>query len=167
MRKRSAYVLAIVAFTLYGGSMVNAQSPSPSELQQIAERAYIYAYPLVVLKATGAAMPVNHLTHVPAFPDANFRLVIRPNADTLYSTAWLDLSKEPILIHVPDAGGRYYLLQFMDAWTETCADPGKRTSGTGEAWFGIVGPGWQGQLPPHVTRLDAPTNQVWLLGRTQ
>jgi hypothetical protein len=167
MGKKSASVLAIAAFTLFGGSMVNAQSPSPNEVRDIAERAYIYAYPLVVLGATGAAMPVNHLTHISAFPDANFRLVIRPNADTLYSTAWLDVSKEPMLLHVPDSGGRYYLLQFMDAWTETFADPGKRTTGTGEAWFAIVGPGWSGKLPEHVTRLDAPTNHVWLLGRTQ
>jgi hypothetical protein len=72
-----------------------------------------------------------------------------------------------MLLHVPDSAGRFYLLQFMDAWTETFADPGKRTTGTSEAWFAITGPGWHGELPPHVTRLDAPTNQVWLLGRTQ
>jgi hypothetical protein len=72
-----------------------------------------------------------------------------------------------MLLHVPDSAGRFYLLQFMDAWTETFADPGKRTTGTSEAWFAIVGPGWHGQLPPNVTRIDAPTNQVWLLGRTQ
>jgi hypothetical protein len=112
-------------------------------------------------------MLINHLTHVAAFPDASFRLIVRPNADTLYSTSWLDVSKEPMLLHVPDSGGRFYLLQFMDAWTETFADPGKRTTGTGEGWFAIVGPGWSGKLPDDVIRLDAPTNHVWLLGRTQ
>jgi hypothetical protein len=146
---------------------VAAQNLNPNEAKQIAERAYIYAYPLVVMEATGAAMPLNHLTHVAKFPDANFRLIVRPNADTLYSTAWLDVSKEPLLLHVPDSGGRFYLLQFMDAWTETFADPGKRTTGTSEAWYAIVGPGWSGSLPNHVVRLDAPTNHVWLLGRTQ
>ncbi len=146
---------------------VNAQIPGPGEIQEIAERAYIYAYPLVLLEATMSALPVNHLTHVAAFPDANFRLIVRPNADTLYTNAWFDVSKEPMLLHVADSGGRFYLLQFMDAWTETFADPGKRTTGTGEAWFAIVGPGWSGKLPANVTRLDAPTNQVWLLGRTQ
>jgi hypothetical protein len=152
--------------------MTNAQTidaviPRPGEIQEIAERAYIYAYPLVLLQATMAALPVNHLTHVSAFPDASFRLIVRPNADTLYTNAWFDVSKEPILLHVADSGGRFYLLQFMDAWTETFADPGKRTTGTGEGWFAIVGPGWSGKLPPNVTRLNAPTNQVWLLGRTQ
>jgi hypothetical protein len=165
MRRESWFVCAALAAFLV--TMVNAQNPSPDEVKQIAERAYIYAYPLVVMEATGAAMPLNRLVHVAEFPDASFRLIVRPNADTLYSTAWFDVSKEPILLHVPDSGGRFYLLQFMDAWTETFADPGKRTTGTREAWYAIVGPGWSGRLPDGVVRLDAPTNHVWLLGRTQ
>jgi hypothetical protein len=160
-----SHLSVIVALTLCIVP-VAAQNLSSNEANQI-ELAYIYAYPLVVMEATGAAMPLNHLTHVAEFPDANFRLIVRPNADTLYSTAWLDVSKEPLLLHVPDSGGRFYLLQFMDAWTETFADPGKRTTGTSEAWYAIVGPGWSGSLPDHVVRLDAPTNHVWLLGRTQ
>src|SRR5580692_8400007 len=101
-------------------------------------------------------------------PAPGIRQIVRPNADTLYSTAWLDLSQEPILIHVPDSGGCFYLLQFMDAWTETFADPGKRTTGTSEAWIAIVGPRWTGTLPGRVThRYDSATNIVWLLGRTQ
>ena len=146
---------------------MNAQSPSPSDVQKIAQRAYVYAYPMVLLQETMRILPPNHLAHVSAFPDASFRLIVRPNADTLYSNAWIDVSQQPMLLHVPDSGGRFYLLQFMDAWTETFADPGKRTTGTGEAWFALVGPGWHGELPPHVTRLYAPTNQIWLLGRTK
>jgi hypothetical protein len=147
--------------------MTDARSTAPNDLTAIAERAYIYAYPLVLLKATGAVMPLNHLTHIRAFPEANFRLIVRPNADTLYSTAWLDVSREPMLLEAPDSGGRFYLLQFMDAWTETFAVPGKRTTGTGKKWFAVVGPGWSGVLPSGVVRLDAPTNHVGLLGRTQ
>ena len=147
--------------------MTSAQRFDPNNLTAIAERAYIYAYPLVLMGATGAAMPLNRLTHMRSFPDASFRLIVRPNADTLYSTAWLDVSEEPMLLAVPDSGGRYYVLQFMDAWTETFADPGKRTTGTGEKRFAIVGPGWSGTLPSGVVRSDAPTNHVWLLGRTQ
>ncbi|WP_263418008.1 DUF1254 domain-containing protein [Terriglobus albidus] len=148
-------------------SNLNAQDPTPAEVQSIAEKAYVYAYPLVMLETTRASMPTNHLLHVAAFPDANFHTIVRPNADTLYSTAWIDVSKEPMLLHVPDSAGRYYLLQFMDAWTETFADPGKRTTGTSEAWYALVGPGWSAKLPDHVVRIDAPTNLVWLLGRTQ
>jgi hypothetical protein len=165
--RRAGCVLAAIAFVFPAMAIMNAQSLSPSNVRQIAERAYAYAYPLVLLQETMRILPPNHLAHVSAFPDASFRLIVRPNADTLYSNAWIDVSKEPMLLHVPDSGGRFYLLQFMDAWTETFADPGKRTTGTSEAWFALVGPGWNGQLPPHVTRLDAPTNQIWLLGRTQ
>ncbi len=151
---------------LLAATAVHAQTAS-TDLRSIAERAYIYAYPLVLIQETRAGQPLNEFTHVPEFPRPDTRKVVRPNADTLYSMAWLDLSTEPILIHVPGSGGRFYLLQFMDAWTETFADPGKRTTGTAEAWFAFVGPGWNGKLPDHVTRYDAPTNLVWLLGRTQ
>src|SRR5271170_1416120 len=159
-------VVGITVMVLLATVALNAQT-APAELRDIAQRAYLYAYPLVLIEATRGDMPVNRFTHVPQFPRPDSRQVIRPNADTLYSTAWLDLSQEPILIRVPDSGGRFYLLQFMDGWTETFADPGKRTTGTAEAWFAIAGPKWAGKLPEHVTRFDAATNIVWLLGRTQ
>jgi len=143
--------------TLLAAATLHGQN-TPAELRDITERAYVYAYPLVLLETTRGAQSVNQFTHVPQFPRPDIRQIVRPNADTLYSTAWLDLANEPILIHVPDSGGRFYLLQFMDAWTETFADPGKRTTGTGEVWFAVVGPNWKGTLPEHVTRLDAPTN---------
>ncbi len=158
--------MSLASTALLAAAALHAQTTS-ADLRSVAERAYIYAYPLVLVEETRAGQPLNEFTHVPQFPRPDTRKVVRPNADTLYSMAWLDLEKEPILIHVPDSVGRFYLLQFMDAWTETFADPGKRTTGTAEAWFAFVGPGWKGTLPDHVTRYDAPTNLVWLLGRTQ
>jgi hypothetical protein len=153
------------------------ENPTAAEIRGIAASAYTFAYPLVLLDVTRrtdlerraqAGLPgANHFVHARAFPDEHSRIVIRPNADTLYSTAWLDLSHEPILLHVPDTHGRYYVMQLLDAWTETFDMPGKRTRGTGARWFGIVGPGWKGSLPPNVEKIDAPTNTVWLLGRTQ
>ena len=135
------------------------------------QQAYLYAYPLVLMDATrqaaAGAPQANGFTHARAFPDDKFRQVIRPNADTLYSNVWLDLSKEPMLMHLPDTQGRYYLMQLMDAWTETVDVPGKRTTGTGEGWFAIVGPGWTGKLPTGATRIDCPTNMAWIIGRTQ
>src|SRR5580698_1186283 len=98
--------------------MLNAQNTT-AELRDIAQRAYLFAYPLVLIETTRGAMPVNRFTHVPQFPRPDSRQVIRPNADTLYSTAWIDVSQEPILIHVPDSASRFYLLQFMDALTAT------------------------------------------------
>jgi len=148
---------------------VAAQPPAlpTSEIRTIAESAYAFAYPLVLMEFTRNGTPTNVFTHLSEFPSPTSHKVVRPNADTLYSSAWLDLSKEPILLHVPDTGGRYYLIQFMDAWTDTFAVPGKRTTGTADGWFAIVGPGWRGKLPSHMHRVDSATNQVWLLGRTQ
>jgi hypothetical protein len=169
----TAAMVAVVLFPVSEAQTV-ASSVSPAEARQIAQQAYAFAYPLVLMEMTrraatldGSPRFVNHFSHAPAFPDDRFRQVIRPNADTLYSTAWLDLSKEPVLLHVPDTKGRYYLFQLMDAWTETVAVPGRRTTGTGEGWFAIVGPGWKGTLPAHAQRIDCPTNMAWLLGRTQ
>jgi hypothetical protein len=136
-----------------------------------ARQAYLFAYPLVLMDATRTValsrQPSNTLNHAAAFPDDRFRAVVRPNADTLYSSSWLDLAAEPVLLHVPDTHGRYYLMQIMDAWTETIAAPGKRTTGTSEHWFAIVGPGWKGALPKGVQRIDCPTNWAWMIGRTQ
>jgi hypothetical protein len=150
--------------------------PSADEVRRIAAKGYVFAYPLVLLDLTRRTtlvrqamlgVGVNQFVHQRAFPDEHARLVIRPNADTFYSTAWLDLSEEPLMLHVPDTHGRYYVMQLLDAWTETFALPGKRTRGTAEGWFAIVAPGWRGTLPAHVQRIDAPTNTAWLLGRTQ
>jgi hypothetical protein len=85
----------MVAFVLTPKAAMNAQSPSPVDVQQIAQQAYVYAYPMVLLQETMRIVPPNHLAHVSAFPDASFRLIVRPNADTLYSNAWIDVSQQP------------------------------------------------------------------------
>ena len=166
-----------VAAAVVSISAIAAAQPSPEEIRTIAERGYIFAYPIVLMEYTrraamergtlGAPGGPNQFTHAQQFPDDRFHQVIRPNADTLYSSSWIDLSKEPVLLHVPDTHDRYYLMQFMDAWTETFSVPGKRSTGTGEGWFAIVGPNWKGTLPERAQRIDAPTNMVWLIGRTQ
>jgi hypothetical protein len=165
------------ALAAAGAEPSTSNQPTPAEIRAIAASAYTFAYPLVLMDVTRrtdlerraqTGLPgVNHFVHARAFPDDHSRIVIRPNADTLYSTAWLDLSREPILLHVPDTHDRYYVMQLLDAWTETFDLPGKRTRGTGERWFAIVAPAWKGTLPPHVEKINAPTNTVWLLGRTQ
>jgi len=155
----------------HSSNITQAQALSPAEAREIGAKAYTFAYPLVLMEFTrrraDEAFHPNEFNHAQTFPDDRFRQVIRPNADTLYSSSWLDLSKEPVLLHVPDTHGRYYLMHFMDAWTDTFSVPGKRTTGTEEGWFALVGPGWKGTLPARAQRIDAPTNMVWLIGRTQ
>ncbi len=147
---------------------VTALAQTPQNIRSTAEQAYLFAYPLVLMEHTRLRTPaMNRINNSLEFPGAAFRNVVRPNADTLYSSAWIDLGKEPLILKVPDTQDRYYLMQFMDAWTETFAIPGKRTTGTKEGYFAIVGPTFKGKLPERTQRLDSATNMVWLIGRTQ
>jgi hypothetical protein len=157
----------------------SADSVAEQDAYEIGVEAYTYLYPLVLMDATrrqavnveaGKAIgrgPMNVFTHVPIFPPADFRDVVRPNFDTLYSIAWLDLTKEPMVVTAPDTQGRFYLLPMLDMWTDVFASPGKRTTGTGAGRFGVVPPHWNGKLPQGVQRIDAPTPYVWIIGRTQ
>src|SRR5262245_44210380 len=150
------------------------------EALAIGEEAYVFGYPLVLMDVTRSVMtavpkvegdrhkaPINQFVHLEKFPDPTFTDVVSPNADTLYSTAWMDLTTEPIILSVPAMGNRYYLMQMLDAWTNEFAAPGTRTTGGDKGDFAIVGPGWKGKLPEGLQRMNSPTNMVWLLGRTQ
>jgi hypothetical protein len=175
-----------MVFAIFMGSFLSpprrAEGPvsmKMDELASIATEAYIFAYPLVTmdltrLQATGAEpgetpgrAPMNQFAHVRSFPDADFRMVVRPNFDTLYSSAWLDLTDGPVRVSAPDVGDRYYMLPMLDMWTDVFATPGKRVSGTSAGEWAVVPPGWSGRLPAGVERIDAPTPYVWIIGRTQ
>jgi hypothetical protein len=157
----------------------SAESLTSDEVYALAREAYIYLYPLVLMditrrQATNVAAgqtlgrgPVNEFVHVRTFPPVDFKDVVRPNFDTLYSAAWLDLSNGPMVVSVPDTGGRYYLLPMLDQWTDVFASPGKRTTGTEARNFVVVPPGWSGAIPDDVERINAPTPYVWIIGRTQ
>jgi len=115
---------------------------------------------------SGHGPPVNTFDHMRSFPDYTFTDVASPNADTLYSLAWLDLRAEPIVLSIPDLGGRFHTFPMASGWTDVFFSPGSRTTGEGGADYAIVGPGWTGTLPADVTRVDAPTNMVYVAGRT-
>jgi hypothetical protein len=142
----------------------------------LASDAYIFGYPLVTMEMTRRVMtnvasveatrgPMGQLVRARQYPNASFRDVTAPNADTLYTMAWVDLAKEPWVLSIPDMKDRYFLFPLLDAWTDVFQVPGKRTTGTGAQTYAITGPGWTGALPAGVKEYKSPTNLVWILGR--
>ena len=168
--------------------MARAQAITEQEAHDIGVNAYLYFYSPVSMDltrkqlvntppGTGIGGPMNTFVNVPTFPPADLKVVVRPNFDTLYSSGWLDLTKEPMIVSAPDTGGRYYLLPMLDMWTDVFASPGWRTTGTQAGHFIVVPPGWHPdvreklieelKLPEGTQRIDAPTPYVWIIGRTK
>lgn len=145
----------------------------------LAAEAYTYLYPLMLMEVTRRQSintppgrvfgrgPENTFVHTRTFPTADFRDVVRPNFDTLYSIAWLDVGAGPVVLHLPDTADRYYLMPLLDMWTEVFANPGKRTTGTAAADLLVVPPSWTGPVPAGYGLIQAPTPHVWIVGRFQ
>jgi hypothetical protein len=148
-------------------------------LHELGIDAYVYLYTLVtmeisrlqltnVAETSDSKAPMNTFAHFREFPAADFKVVVRPNFDTLYSSVWLDLREGPIVVSAPaGSADRYYELPMYDMWTDAFAVPGWRTSGIDPADWAVVPPGWSGTLPDGLRRIDAPTPVVWIIGRTQ
>ncbi|MFE9687238.1 DUF1254 domain-containing protein [Streptomyces sp. NPDC006285] len=143
-------------------------------LLDLALQAYVFGYPLVALERTRRLLtsqeipigaPVNTFLHVDRLMTPTNREVVKPNNDTLYSSAWLDLREGPLVLDVPEAHGRYYSLMFLDAYTNAFAYVGRRTTGTKPGRYVITGPDHHGELP-NLPVLASPTHSVWALGRT-
>ena len=146
------------------------------EAREIAIDAYVYAYPLVTMDITrrvmtnvekpeGSKAPMGQFARLRTYPAVDDHSVTAPNADTLYTLTWLDVSKEPWILSVPDMKDRFFLFPMLDGWTNVFQDPGKRTTGTKAQKYAITGPGWSGTLPAGVTEYKSPTAMVWVLGR--
>jgi hypothetical protein len=152
-----------------------AAGMSDDELFRRAVEAYVFAFPLVLMDltrevATGEGegrAPLNTIAHHRRYPDASFTDIVRPNADTLYSTVWYDVTTRPLLISTPATGDRYYVWPLMDMWTDVFASIGSRTTGTGAQRCLVVGPGWSGTAPEGVRVITSPTGIGWILGRIQ
>ncbi len=158
-----------------------AQQPAPADpdAAATATQAYIYGYPLVTMYMTrrvgtnvaapgNGRAPINQFGSLYRYPTAEFKDVVAPNVNTLYTSVHLDLRREPIIVHLPDTKGRYYLMEILDAWSNVLGSPGKRTTGTNQQEIALVGPDWQGQLPKGITHAyRSPTNNVWALVRIQ
>ncbi|MHC8306388.1 DUF1254 domain-containing protein [Pseudomonas sp. PB3P13] len=155
---------------------VASNQPPAGEARQIAEDAYVYGYSLLtteitrvqmsnVAKVEGLQAPMGQFVNVKRYPPAEFRAISAPNADTLYSVAWLDLNEPQVFSH-PDMGTRLYLFPFSDLWMTDFDTPGTRTSGGKAANYLVTGPGWQGTAPAGMTQIKASTRYVVVLGRT-
>ena len=178
---RSAVGLFALGTVAISSPVLAADAPrmSPEAAHALAVNAYLYFYPLITMDITRRVStnvepgkkpgggPMNMFSNIPTYPPADFKDVVRPNFDTLYSIAWLDLTKEPMVVSAPDTNGRYYLLPMLDMWTDVFASPGWRTTGTQAANFLVTPPGSSGEIPSGVTRIDAPTPYVWIIGRTK
>lgn len=158
---------------------VTAQSRklTADEAREIGVEAYIYGYPLVTIEMTRRVMtneativgthgPMGRFVNLKEYPTAAFKDVTAPNADTLYSSAWIDVGDEPYVLSMPDEKDRYFLMPMLSAWTDVFAVPGTRTTGTKAQTYAITGPGWKGNLPDGVKELNSPTDIVWIIGRT-
>ncbi|ADB19354.1 protein of unknown function DUF1254 [Pirellula staleyi DSM 6068] len=177
-RLMQRFVLSLLAgISLLTATTLCGAEPASDVTINNAVEAYIYGYPLITMEMTRRVMtnsatiegtrgPMGRFISLKQYPNAEFRDVTAPNADTLYSSAWLDLSKEPYVLTIPDESDRYFLMPMLSGWTDVFAVPGKRTTGTGPQTYAITGPNWKGELPTGMKQLQSPTSIVWILGRT-
>lgn len=178
--KKNLVAAALIGAFAFTTTVTRAAEPiTPEAAHAIAVDAYIYFYPLVTMDITRKQSvnippgkefgkgPMNMFVNVPEYPPADYKGVVRPNFDTLYSIAWLDLTKEPMVVSAPDTAGRFYLLPMLDMWSDVFASPGWRTTGTKAGNFLMTTPGWTGTTPDGFTRIDAPTPYIWIIGRTK
>jgi hypothetical protein len=169
--------LGLLAFAAVLGTARAADPLNPSEARDIAIEAYLYGYSLIttevtrvqmtnVPKAEGLRAPMGQFINVKRYPPGDYRGVSAPNADTLYSLAWLDLGTEPMVFSHPDMGKRFYLFPMYSLWMPVIESPGSRTAGEKAATYLITGPNWKGDVPEGMTQIKSPTRYVVILGRT-
>ncbi len=168
---------AVLLATLGVGAPANA-ALTQEAANKAALDAYTYGFPIVLMDVTKtvatnvskptltSAAPIGQFSNIPEFPPPENHAVVAPNADTLYSAAWVDVSSEPMVLHVPDYKGRYFLMPMLDMWTNVFQSPGTRTGYEKGGDFAIVGPGWTGTLPSGLTKIQAPTSTIWIIGRS-
>jgi hypothetical protein len=141
---------------------------------------YVYGYPIVMMDVTrevltaapapnseGTAAPINQLAKMPHYVDPDFKNVVRISLNSLWTTGWVDLANEPIVLSVPEVKDRYYVFSIMNMWTDVFGSAGKRTTGSGPANFLIVGPNWKGTGPADIKETyRSSTRYAWILGQT-
>ena len=174
---RALLTPALAALIGAASAPVLAQNAvDPKEAVDIATDAYVYGYSLVTTDVTRIQMsnvdkagmlnaPPNQFANVPRYPPADYRGVSAPNADTLYSVAWVDV-KEPQVFSHPDMGKRYFLFPMVDLWMTIFDSPGSRTTGQRAGNFLLTSPDWKGTVPKGMTHIRVATRYMVILGRT-
>ena len=167
-----------IAFVI---SVVGCGMVKEGEAYLYGMESYVFGYPLVMMDVTrdvltaaaapnseGTAAPINQLAKMPHYVSPDFKNVVRISLNSLWTTGWVDLDKDAIVLSTPDTKDRYYVFSLMNMWTDVFGSIGKRTTGTGPGAFLIVGPNWKGAAPPDVKQtFRSPTRYAWLLGQTQ
>ena len=178
MKKWMAWGAIILAAAALVAVVIVRRTPSlhTEEAVRIAVDAYIYGYPLVTLdmvrrQQTNVAAPdaehapMGQLIKMRSYPAVDNHCCAAPNADTLYTIAWLDVSHEPWVFGIPEMGDRYYIMPMLDGFSEVFHVASSSTTGGATRAYAITDPRWSGILPEGVTRVESPTAIVWILGR--
>ncbi|MGO9019602.1 MAG: DUF1254 domain-containing protein [Syntrophobacteraceae bacterium] len=176
--KRAATALCLIAVAAFPFAAGADKSSTPGAVEAIgiATDAYIYGYPLVTFdmvrrQQTNVASPdaehapMGQMIRMRTYPAVDNHCCAAPNADTLYTETWLDVSREPWILSIPDMGDRYYIVPMLDGWSEVFNVASSPTTGGKAQTYAITGPGWSGGLPKDVTQVKSPTGMVWVLGR--
>jgi len=156
-----------------------APGVSPKEARAIAEEAYVYAFPMlenyrtmyvqaIDKGAPGYMARFNQLSHKTELLGPEFKDIVRPNNDTMYSFAWVDLRAQPIIITVPQIENRYYSIQLVDMFTNNLGYIGTRTTGSKAGSYLVAGPQWRGAKPGNVKEVfRSDSNFVYCIIRTE
>ena len=175
---KSFMTIALLSMSLSFTSFTSLFAQTTAEITQqeaneIAIEAYVYLHPLLTMDVTRRTLTntpegrLNQFAHNKVFPKAEDREVVRPNFDTLYSSAWVDISEEPMIVSMPDTKDRYYILPIMDMWTDVFVAAGKRTSGTKAKNIALVPKCFKDKLPKGIEAVEAPTSMMWIINRIQ
>ena len=183
MKRRPLGTAALAGLLLSQAACLAAEADEdgpvlPLRTSLIASDGYVFGFPVLLMDQTyqaatekpylcGLGGAANTFTHKFSVPDPDFRAVVRPNVDTLYSSAFLDLTDGPMVLDVPEIRDRFYLMAMLDAWSNNFAGPGSQSNGGDAVTYLIAGPDWAGETPDGMQRIDAPTNLVWIIGRTE
>lgn len=150
----------------------NAQSAPQAPVSGTIGEAFDYAYPLYLLSTyrwtalettdSRTSTTLDHFAHSRKIATPDDKWANGPIVEALYSTAWIDLARGPVILRTPDTHDRYYVLTLIDFYSNTFFYAGRRTTGTGAQQYYLVGPDWKGEAPEGMKLVRASTNDVYV-----